>query len=107
MTGQREREEEKMVEKISDWGIQCRTCSETIVLGTKLDLRFADFFTFLKPGSFRCVHGHSHNYGSDDLFFASPLETPATEAKILKNRALYELLDTPELATPAVSSIRK
>jgi hypothetical protein len=86
-----------MAERITDWGIQCRTCSQIIILGTKLDPRFEDFFKFLRPGSFRCAHNHTHDYDSDDVFFASPSETPATEAEILKNRASYDLLGPPEL----------
>jgi hypothetical protein len=83
--------------RITDWGIQCRTCNETIPLGTRLDPRFADFFAFLKPGSFRCLHGHTHTYDSDDVFFfSSSPETPVTEAGIQGNRANYELLSPPE-----------
>ncbi|MGD0942510.1 MAG: hypothetical protein ABR905_22685 [Terracidiphilus sp.] len=83
---------EKAAEKITNWGIQCRTCNETIVLGTKLDPRYGDFFSFLKPWSFLCVHGHTHNYDSDDVFFfQSSAEMPVTEAGIQKNRANYEL----------------
>jgi hypothetical protein len=83
-----------MAERITSWGIQCRTCSEDILLGTKLDPRYGDFFGFLKPGSFRCVNGHTHNYSSDDVFFppSSP-EMPVTEGPIQKNRANYKLLD--------------
>jgi len=88
---------EKAVERISGWGIQCRTCNEAIVLGTKLDPRYADFFSFLKPGSFRCSNDHTHNYDSDDVFFFPPSpETPITEAEILKNRANYKLLGSSE-----------
>jgi hypothetical protein len=85
---------EQMAERITPWGIQCRTCGENILLGTKDDPRYGDFFKFLRPGSFQCVKGHVHNYDSDDLYFmASSSVTPATEAEILKNRANYELLD--------------
>jgi hypothetical protein len=88
---------DKAVEKITDWGIQCRTCNESIVLGTKLDPRYGDFFSFLKPGSFRCAHNHIHNYDSNDVFFfQSSSETLAKEAEILKNRAGYEFLDCSE-----------
>jgi len=88
---------EKAVERITAWGIQCRTCNETIVLGTKLDPHYGDFFSFLKPGSFRCVHGHTHNYDSDDVvFFQTSAVTPVTEAEIEKNRANYELLGSLE-----------
>ncbi|MDR3726814.1 MAG: hypothetical protein P4K86_07225 [Terracidiphilus sp.] len=84
---------EKAVERITDWGIQCRTCNEAILLGTKIDLRYADFFSFLKPGTFCCMHGHSHSYDSDDVFFfQSSSETSAKEAEIQKNRANYILL---------------
>ena len=89
---------EKAVERITNWGIQCRTCGETIALGTNLDPRYDDFFSFLKPGSFRCNHDHSHTYDSDDVFFFSSLETPVTEAGIEKNRANYQLLDSSEMA---------
>ncbi len=86
-------------ERVTYWGIQCRTCNETVVLGTKLDLRYADFFCFLKPGSFRCVHGHSHNYDSDDVFFLpSSSGIPITEAGIRKNRDNYKLLGSMEAA---------
>jgi hypothetical protein len=97
-TEQLEREDEKMIEGISDWGIRCRTCDEPVILGSKLDPRYADFFSFLQPGSFSCVHGHTHNYDSNDVFFASSSDTPATEAQKAKNRALYELLSPSELA---------
>lgn len=84
-------------ERITNWGIQCRTCYETIVFGTRLDPRYADFFKFLKPGSFCCLHDHTHNYDSDDVFFfSSSPETPVTEAVIRKNRANYKLLDSSE-----------
>ena len=89
------------VERIGIWGIQCRTCHEGIVLGTKADLRFADFFSFLQPASFRCVHGHTHRYDSDDVFFfPSTNKTPADVAEILQNRANYLLLDSPEISAP-------
>jgi len=92
---------ENVAERIMSWGIQCRTCSEDIVLGTKSDPRYADFFSFLRPGSFQCVHGHTHNYDSDDVsFFASSSETTAIIAEILKNRAYYMLLTPKELTTP-------
>jgi len=92
---------EHAAERIQGWGIQCRTCFEPILLGTRLDPRFAGFFAFLKPGSFHCAHAHTHNYDSDDLyFFDSSSETPATEAEILKNRANYKLLFSTELAGP-------
>lgn len=89
---------EKAVEKITNWGILCRTCNQKILLGTKLDPRYGDFFSFLKPGSFRCVNNHIHNYDLDDVFFfpSSP-ETPVNEAEIQKNRANYELLGSLEV----------
>jgi hypothetical protein len=88
---------EKAVDRITDWGIQCRTCHETIVLGTKLDPRYGDFFKFLKPGTFHCIHGHTHSYDSDDVFFFhSPSETSAKVAEIQKNRANYFLLGSSE-----------
>jgi hypothetical protein len=91
---------EKVAERIRSWGIQCRTCSEDIVLGTKSDPRYADFFSFLRPGSFRCVHGHTHTYDSDDVFFFdSSSETPANVAEILKNRANYLLLTSKAVNT--------
>ena len=78
---------------ITSWGIQCRTCNESILLGTKLDSRYADFLSFLRPGSFRCMHGHTFNYDSDDVcFFSSFQETPETEAEMEKNRANYTRL---------------
>jgi hypothetical protein len=83
--------------RINFWGIQCRTCHEPIALGTKLDPRTADFFKFLKPGSFRCVHGHNHCYDSDDVFFfLSSARAPATGAEIQRNRANYKLVDQAE-----------
>lgn len=39
--------------RINFWGIQCRTCNKPIALGSRLDPRTADYFKFLKPGSFR------------------------------------------------------
>jgi len=93
---------ENLAARIGSWGIQCKTCSEDIVLGTKSDPRYADFFSFLRPGSFQCTHGHTHNYESDDVFFfADPWETPAAASEILKNRANYILLTSKELAPPA------
>jgi hypothetical protein len=91
---------ENVSERITTWGIRCKTCSEDIVLGTKLDPRFADFFSFLKPGSFRCLHGHTHNYDSDDVFFVPFSEAPANEAQILENRANYELLGSMQMTNP-------
>jgi hypothetical protein len=89
---------EKEVERITIWGIRCRTCNETIVLGTKVDPRYADFFAFLRPGAFRCGRDHSHNYDSDDVcFFESSPESPITETEIQMNRAKYQLLGSPEM----------
>jgi len=88
---------ENLSERIASWGIQCKTCDENIILGTKHDPRFADFFSFLTPGTFRCVHAHTHIYDSDDVvFFAPSSETPVTEAEILKNRAKYEFLSSKQ-----------
>ena len=86
-------------ERITCWGIQCRTCNESIILGTKLDPRYGDFFSFLKPGSFRCDHDHTHNYDSDDVFFfESSAKVPFEEFEIRKNRANYQLLVPSEMA---------
>jgi hypothetical protein len=72
------------------------------VLGTKLDPRYADFFAFLKPGSFRCGNNHTHTYDSDDVaFFPSSPETPISEAAMLKNRAAYELLGSSKMKPSA------
>jgi len=88
---------EKETERIASWGIQCRTCRENIVLGTKSDPRYGDFFSFLRPGCFQCIHGHAHTYDSNDVFFFSSFsETSLTEAEMLKNRANYEFLSLPE-----------
>ena len=88
---------EKVDERIGNWGIQCRTCSQNIMLGTKSDPRYGDFFSFLRPGTFQCVHGHAHTYSSDDVFFfSSSSEIFVTEAEMLRNRANYELLRSSE-----------
>jgi hypothetical protein len=83
---------EQVAERIAKSGIQCRTCSENIVLKTKADPRNEDRFKFLKPASFQYVHGHAHNYDPDDVYFFASSESPATEAEMLTNRANYELL---------------
>lgn len=88
---------EKAVERITNWGIQCRTCGETIALGTKLDPCYGDFFSFLKPGSFRCTHDHTHTYDSDDVCFFDSSHTAVTEDGIQKNRANYHLVGSSEL----------
>ena len=91
---------ENPAERIGGWGIQCRTCNEDILLGTKSDPRFADFFSFLRPGSFQCIHGHAHSYDSDDVFFFAPTGKPASMAEIVENRAKY-LFAAKEPITPA------
>jgi len=92
---------ENVSERIGTWGIRCRTCDENIILGTKFDPRYADVFSFLASGSFRCTQGHTHNYDSDDLFFfPSSSGAPVDEAEILKNRANYRLLACKELIAP-------
>ena len=85
-----------LTEKLIYWGIQCRKCDETIALGIRLDPDLGDVLSFLKPGTFRCVHGHTHNYHSDDVHFFPPPQTQITKAGILKNRANYKLLDQSE-----------
>jgi len=90
---------EKAIERITGWGIQCKTCGEAIALGTKLDARYEDFFKFLKPGSFRCRHDHTHTYDSDDVCFLDSSGSPVTEDEIVKNRANYQLLNSSELAS--------
>jgi len=89
---------ENVSERIETWGIRCRTCGEKVILGTKFDPRFADVFSFLASGTFRCTQAHTHNYDSDDLFFfPSSSGAPVDEAEILKNRANYRSLTSREL----------
>jgi hypothetical protein len=41
-----------MPENTTYWGIQCKTCSESIVLGIEEDPDLDDCLTFLQAGSF-------------------------------------------------------
>jgi hypothetical protein len=84
------------MERTVYWGIECRTCLERIPLGIRLDSELGDISSFMQPGTFRCVHGHTHNYQLDDvILFPSP-GMQATEAGIRKNRRNYKPLDSGE-----------
>jgi hypothetical protein len=76
------------------WGIQCRTCMETIALGRRSDLLHGVGYVLLKPGTFKCVHGHKHTYHSDDLHFFTP-EADISEEALERNRQRYKYLENP------------
>jgi uncharacterized protein YodC (DUF2158 family) len=73
----------------SYWGIQCKTCSENVVLGIEEETDLGDCLTFLQPGSFVCVHGHRHEYDQPDLVHYLETNGPVNRAEIVANRSRY------------------
>jgi hypothetical protein len=78
-----------MPEDTTYWGIQCKTCSENIVLGIEEETDLGDCLTFLHPGSFVCVHGHRHEYDQPDLVHYLETNGPVSRAGIVANRSRY------------------
>ena len=78
------------------WGIECKTCNEQIVFGIRLHPTLGDRLRFAKPGTFRCLHMHKHQYDKDDfLFFRSASQV--NEAGIRDNRSRYYGTEPVEL----------
>lgn len=84
-----------MTEPIIYWGIECAICARKIAFGVRLDLRYGYPLTFLKPGTFECIEGHSHAYTIDDLIYFDLNDENVSDTAIQRNREGYRLLNQP------------